>query len=245
MRTLAIANYKGGVGKTTTAVNLAYNLAEMGFKVLLIDADQQGNATYIMTRRAYTGRTLKDVMQNQEIMAAVKRSCWSKNIDIVPATEDMETVRCAEDVLQRRLMEVRDRYDFCVIDCHPSMQIMTINALIAADDLIIPLKADRFSENGIGTMMDYLMQIIEYNPALNLAGCLFTMYQPRKSQYMVIKRMMAENYPIMSTVISDCEAVNSSQEYRKPLAIHRKNSKAAKEYKELAMEYVRHVKGAR
>lgn len=245
MRTITVAAYKGGTGKTTTVINMAYNLAQMGKKVLMIDADQQGNATYIATRRAYTGKTLLDVMQSWEIPAAVKKCHWHKNIDVVPANEEMERVNCQETTLKDRLREIEweNKYDYCLIDCHPSMQIMTINALVAADDLIIPMRADRFSLTGLDTMMGYVSQITDYNPDLNVEGCLITAYRPRVAQRDVIFDLAQTGYPLFNTVISDCEAVNTAQEVRKPLGMHRKNAKVTLEYEEFTKEYLERTEG--
>lgn len=242
MRTLCIMNYKGGVGKTTTAINLAYSLGEMGNKILLVDADQQGNSTYIATRRAYTGKTLRDVMQGAGIRNAIKRSAWSPNVDVVPAKEEMEATTAGPYVLKEKLQDVEQDYDYCIIDCHPDMQIMTINALIASDDLMIPMRADKFSETVLEIIADYFVQITEYNPDINIIGCLFTMFRNRKSQIQVITRLAeAQEFPLMETVISDCEAVNSAQEARKPLAKHRTKAKATEEYRQLAKEYLEKV----
>ena len=242
MRTLCIMNYKGGVGKTTTAVNMAYSLGEMGNKILLVDADQQGNSTYIATRRAYTGKTLRDVMKGAGIRSAIKRSAWSPNVDVVPAKEEMEAVAADPDTLREKLKEVEQEYDYCIIDCHPDMQIMTINALMASDDLLIPMKPDKFSETALEIMGEYFLQITEYNPDINIVGCLFTMFRGRKSQMQVITRLAAaKEFPLMETVISDCEAVNSAQEARKPLAKHRAKAKATEEYRQLAREYLEKV----
>ena len=238
MRIITVAAYKGGTGKTTTVINMAYNLAEMGKRVLIIDADPQGNATYIATRRAYTGKTLLDVMQSWEIPAAIKRCHWHKKIDVVPANEEMEQVACAETRLKDRLREIEGAYDYCLIDCHPSMQIMTINALVAADDLIIPVRADRFSFTGIDTMISYAAQACDYNPGINIAGCLVTAYRGRRSQYDVLTAMLDSGYPIFNNVISDCEAVNTAQAARKPLGLHRKKARATIEYEALTREYL-------
>lgn len=133
------------------------------------------------------------------------------NVDVVPAKEEMEATTAGPYMLKEKLQDVEQDYDYCVIDCHPDMQIMTINALIASDDLMIPMRADKFSETVLEIIADYFVQITEYNPDINIIGCLFTMFRNRKSQIQVITRLAeAQEFPLMETVISDCEAVNSA-----------------------------------
>lgn len=240
MRIIAIMSYKGGVGKTTTAINLGYCLASKGFHVLLVDADQQGNATYMTTRRAYTGKTVRDAMKNIDAGPSIKRSAWSYNMDVIPATEDLEGEEYTLDTLRHALNRVQEVYDYCIIDCHPDANSMSLNAMCAADDIIIPIKADEMSINGLNIMSDYIGAIRHNYHMIQTVTGLITMYAPRRSQHQVIERI-AGGMDIFDTVISASSAADSAQAVRKPITKHRKNSKPAREYMELTDEYLEKV----
>ncbi|MDE5697079.1 MAG: ParA family protein [Lachnospiraceae bacterium] len=248
MKVIAVSNYKGGCAKTTTAVNLAYNLAaEEGKRVLLIDADPQGNASYILWKYNPNADTLLRVYGGKSFKSLIRRSKY-KNLDMVPSMAELERVNRESDArgldhneLRRQIDNIADRYDYVIIDCQPTMQFLTISALYAADLVIVPFKAAGFCINGLELMRDYLedaAQKREYASALNYA-CLLTMFDSRtKSLNRVVELIEQDAYIIFDTMISlsaICESAEDKK-VRKPLLKHRKNSKIAADYLELTKE---------
>lgn len=241
MKTIAITNYKGGVGKTVTAVNLAYNLAAGGRRILLVDADPQAYTSYMM-RQYERKASLCGVLTGKPIKKAIFKAY--EKLYILPASSDLEAVEGIEpDTLKNKLSELSE-YDYCIIDCNSSMQIFTINALTAADYVITPFKPDQFSVKGLTMFQDYLFQISEYNPDIVYMGALAVMYRGTKSQKDILEEILAENIcPIMDTFIADREAVNTSIRQRKPLSLHRKKDTATADYLELTLEVIERLEG--
>ncbi len=239
MRITTISSYKGGVGKSLTAFNLSYNLASMGKKVLAVDTDPQGDLTY-MCQKKISDHTLYDVFQGTAIAECIQKSRY-RNLDILGSDSRAEEIACERaDILLNELATLKERYDYVIIDCHPSMQTPTINALFAADDVIVPLKPNRFERNGLETMETYLAQIRQMNPKMKFLGILITMYAGRKSQKNTIEDILSQTiYPLMNTVISASEAANTSIEVRKPLCRHRKKDVVTLDYLEFTEEYIR------
>ena len=158
-------------------------------------------------------------------------------MDVIPATEDLEGEEYQLDTLRHALNQVREVYDYCIIDCHPDANSMSLNAMCAADDIIIPIKADEMSINGLNIMSDYIRAIRHNYHMIQTVTGLITMYAPRRSQHQVIERI-AGGTDIFDTVISASSAADSAQAVRKPITKHRKNSKPAREYMELTEEYL-------
>lgn len=243
MRILTIANFKGGVGKTTTSINMAFILSTMGYNTLLIDADPQGNSSFFYSQYSESNPTLLDVLENEcSIKKAIRRTKY-KNLDIIPSNMMLETLSgVKEDALLLKLREIDLKYDYAIIDCQPSFQLNTINALVAADDLIVPVKIDQFGINGLEIMLDQLGEVQQYNPRINFIGCLITMYRPTKSNNRGIMELVNNTqYPICETVIRYSEAVNNSTFVKKPLLRHRKLANPTTDYKELVIEYLKKV----
>lgn len=239
MRVTTISSYKGGVGKSMTAFNLAYNLAALGCRVLAVDCDPQGDLTYLCQKPSGISRTIYELFQGEKIRNCARRSRF-KELDILAADSRAEEINGDNPyILKQALEQVKDVYDYVIIDCHPSMQLTTINAICASDDVIVPLKPNRFERNGLELMDSYLTQLKELNPKLRTLGILFTMFAGRKSQKIILEDILGKTrYPIMDTVISAGEAANTSLECRKPLALHRKNDTITKDYHELTAEYI-------
>lgn len=252
MKIIAVGNYKGGSGKTTTAVNLAYDLAVLKEKrVLLIDADPQGHASYMLWKYNPNALTLRNVLlDDKPIKRAIRKSRF-KNIDILPATEVLEAVNSHMTELEE-LTELRDAlkplveedaYDICIIDCQPTMQPLTLNVLVAADLLLIPIEAYAFAMNGMKIMMGFMddMQKIR-GQELPYAGVVVKYHESQKNLDKIMNLIERDGYIVLDSVITYSMACCTSQDARKPLLCHRKNSKATKDYislmEELLREYI-------
>ncbi len=244
---IAITNQKGGVGKTTTAINLSTALAILDKKVLLIDADPQSNATAGLGIRPEDIKyTLYDVMSGMTDVGKAVLHTEISNLDILPSTIDLvgaevELVneRDREYVMKESIMPVKNEYDYIFIDCLPSLGILTVNALVAADSVIIPVQSEYYSLEGLGKLKDTISAVKKsYNPDLEIEGILITMYDKRlRLAQMVVDsvRDIVTDH-IFDTIINRNSKVNEAPMVGKPVILYDANSTGSKNYLNLAYE---------
>lgn len=243
MITTAIINRKGGTGKTVTTVNLAYSLTLLGKKVLVVDADSQRDLSK-MFRVPLTARTtICDVLLNSASMKKGIRKTSYPNLHILPGEEVLEAlIDIHASALLWALNEVKDEYDFCLIDSPPSMQISTVNVLIASDYIICPMELDGFSDGGVCAIDRLLEQCREYNENVELLGAMITKYRSNKGNNKMVENMMLyPSFPLMDTVIRYDSKVAHSTRVRKPLMKCASRAKATADYMELAKEFMEKV----
>ena len=253
-RVIAISNQKGGVGKTTTTVNLGIGLARQGKKVLLIDADPQGSLTASLgyVEPDEIGTTLATIMMaiiNEKEFEITDGILHHKeNVDLLPANIElsalevtMGNVMSRELIMKEYIEAVRTEYDYILIDCSPSLGLITINALTAADSVIIPVQAEYFALEGISKLLNTIKIIkSKLNPALEIEGFLLTMYDSRLRQanqiYDEVKRHFQEL--VFNTVIQRNVKLSEAPSYGVPTILYDAESTGAKNHLALAKEII-------
>jgi chromosome partitioning protein len=256
-RVIAIANQKGGVGKTTTTVNIAASLAAAEKKVLLIDSDPQGNSTSGMgiDRNEITSSTY-DLYTGKRPLQEIKKSTHFPWLEVVPAKIDLVGVEveliqmiARERVLKRALAPVRNNYDYIFIDCPPSLGLLTVNALTAADGVIIPVQCEYYALEGLSALMNTIKLIKQdLNPDLAIEGVLLTMYDSRNNLAEQVAQEVRKYFgdKVYTTVIHRNVALSEAPSYGKPVLLYDIRSRGAQSYLELAKEVIGHAKtGAR
>ena len=252
-KVIAIANQKGGVGKTTTCVNLASCLAEAGKKVLLLDLDPQGNATSgTGIDKSALEHCMYDVLiKEYPLKDAIVATNW-KNLWVAPSTInlagaeiDLVNLDKREMRLKEALTETRENFDFVFIDCPPSLSLLTINALTAADSIIIPIQCEFYALEGVALLMQTAEKIqAMYNPDLELEGILMTMSDTRTNLSNDVLTEVKEHFPALlyKTIIPRSVRLGEAPSYGQPINIFDPKSKATMVYKALAKEVLKHGK---
>lgn len=249
-RIIAIANQKGGVGKTTTAVNLAASLAVAEHRTLLLDGDPQGNATSgIGLPRDQIGGTIYDVLIGAaEIDAVRHRGVQFKHLDVVPATPDLAGAEIEmvdqpnrERAIRDALAVVRDEYDFILIDCPPSLGLITVNMLAAADALLIPLQCEYYALEGLSQLLNtvHLVQR-SLNPGLGIEGVLLTMYDARLNLSRQVAADAREYFgaQVFETIIPRNVRLAEAPSFGKPIILYDLASVGAQAYMAVARELI-------
>ncbi|MCH5147080.1 MAG: ParA family protein [Clostridiales bacterium] len=246
---IAFTNKKGGVGKTTTAVNMAAYCAELGKKVLLVDIDSQGNAT---TGLGFSKSALKksvyNVLMDDEGVAQNVMPTQVKLLDILPANVDLTGAevdlvykRNRERLLKNALSKVRDSYDYIFIDCPPSLGLLTINAWVAADSVIIPLQAEYFALEGVSQLMNTISMVKQnLNPALQIEGVVITMYDGRA---LISKQITAEikkffKNKLYEIIIPRNIRLAEAPSHGLPVMLHDPKCAGARAYRALSEEFL-------
>lgn len=236
----AIWNSKGGVGKTTTTINLAYNFMLLGKRVLIIDNDPQTNTTPVFRKANEQGYTIRDLYKNP---AKIKRYiCRTKykGIDIIKGSTYLteEYANKSDLLLYEALQVIKEDYDIVLIDCRPSYEGLTRNAISAADVLLTPILLDGYCRDNLNLVERVYKEIADEESGMDIKWCVFANKIKNLNAEKTIHRDLSErhDYPIISTCISNRAAVISATTLRKPLVKHRKSDTATQEFLELADE---------
>ena len=259
MKTISIANLKGGVGKTITTINLSYLLAsEFGMRVLVVDNDQQGNTSQFFGRYDYEHPGMSEVMLRKcDDANDVIQKTNNPNLDIIASNLSLamaerqvqsEAGGCPQQVRLREVLKKVDAwYDYCIIDNAPSLGMCVINALVASDFLVVPAKIDRFTFDGIESLLEQAKQMREYfNPYLRLLGTLVTCYRRNDSNESGEEYLkQAEQYKVFDHHIRYTEKVDESTFSSEPIMVHSKYCGAAKDYRGWAQEVLEKIAGAK
>jgi len=246
-RIIGIANQKGGVGKTTTAINLAASLAVLEYKTLLVDADPQANSTTGVGFDLHNvTRSLYDCMVNETNAKDILLKTDIPNLDLIPSHIDLVGAEIEminypnrEGVLKKILEPVRDEYDFIVIDCSPSLGLITVNALVAADSVVVPVQTEFFALEGLGKLLNTI-KIVQnrLNPELQIEGILMTMYDGRLrlcNQVVAEVRRHFEEM-VFSSIIHRNTRLSEAPSFGKPVILYDADSKGSVNYLNLAKE---------
>lgn len=248
---IAVLNQKGGVGKTTTAINLAAYLVKGGHKVLVVDADPQGNSTSgLGVDKQGQKITLYDVLFSRTEVSKALQKPKSKphllpaNADLAGAEVELVNLPGREFYLKHALEALS--YDFIIIDCPPSLGLLTVNALCAATDVLIPVQAEYYALEGLSQLLATIQQVqAALNPGLNLLGVVLTLYDPRNSLSEQVKRELQGHFgeKLFETIIPRNVRLAEAPSFGKPIMEYDKWSKGARAYKALAKEVERKVYG--
>jgi chromosome partitioning protein len=247
VKTIAIVNQKGGVGKTTTAINLAAYLARLGKKVLLVDLDPQGNATSGLGIDKYASEhSLYDVLVKGVSIDIVRHSTNVDKVDLIPSNHnlsgaeiDLVSVADREHVLSSVLSKAEGEYDICLIDCPPSLGLLSVNGLVAADYVFVPVQTEFYAMEGMGQLVQTIQRIQQnLNPSLSILGVVLTMYDSRTSLSSQVRQEVERVFGdlVFKTVIPRNVRLAEAPSHGEPIVQYDKWSKGARSYKALAKE---------
>lgn len=246
-RIIAVANQKGGVGKTTTCVNLGYALYKRGKRVLLCDADPQGNCTSGMGLDKFLSPNLYDVLINgADVKSAIKSTNYGdvlpSNRELSGATVELVGLQGRESVLKDALVRVKSDYDYIFIDCPPSLEMLTVNALCAAESLLVPLQCEYFAMEGLVDLLATVRMIkTSLNPDLEIEGLLLTMSDKRTNFTEQVADEVRRHFgdTVYKTAIPRNVRVGESPSHGKPVIAYDRMSKGARAYLQFASEFLK------
>src|SRR6185436_19580423 len=250
-KVIAIANQKGGVGKTTTAVNLAAVLAGMSMPVLLVDADPQGNATSgVGIQRGSFRRSIYHCLVTEEPVATAQLDTELPFLKVLPANKDLAgaeielvSVEHREFRLRPTLEPVLENFEYVIIDCPPSLGLLTLNALTAAKSLLVPIQCEYYALEGVTELFDTLARIRRlHNPGLTIEGLLLTMYDERTNLSAAVASDLRDFYgqQVFQATIPRNVRLAEAPSYGKPITLYDPHSKGAEAYFQLAKEIIAH-----
>lgn len=244
---ISLANQKGGVGKTTTSVNLGADLATMGKRVLLIDADAQGNATSgVGIQKSDIQKDIYDILVNEEPISEAIIPSKHEGLDIVPATiqlsgADIElTPQMARETrLLNALKSVSDQYDYVLVDCPPSLGLITVNAFTASDSILIPVQTEYYALEGLSQLLNTVQLVKKhFNPDLDVEGVLLTMYDSRTKLGQQVNDEVRKYFgdKVYDTIITRNVRLSEAPSYGLPIIDYDPNSKGSELYMQFAKE---------
>lgn len=246
-RIIAFANQKGGVGKTTCAVNTAAAVGQCGKKVLLVDFDPQGNASSGVGIDKEPEKSTHDIMMGMNPYEAITKTQF-ENLDVIPASMDLAGTELEiadqerrEAKLKRVLDTLRIDYDYIFIDCPPSLGLLTINALCACDGVIVPMQCEYFALEGLSQLVRTISLVKKkYNPNISLDGVIITMFDGRLNLSMQVLEEIKKYFPgkLFKTPVPRNVRLSEAPSYGMPIKYYDKHSKGAKAYDEIAKEFV-------